>query len=115
MKVKLTVKQRINLQSILPEQGDFLTIKMIRVLREELSFSQKEHDLLQFVNHPNGSVEWSPKIAKKVIKTVEIPETIVSTIKEILEKANVAKQITEAHLDFYEMFMDLSTSPKKKK
>jgi len=27
MKVELTVKQRINLQSILPAQGDFLTMK----------------------------------------------------------------------------------------
>ena len=114
MKVKLTVKQRIDLQSILPPQGDFLTIKMIRQLRETLSFSQKEHELLKFVNHPNGSVEWSVSAAKKCLKDIEIPETIVNTIKEILERANTAKQITEAHLDFYEMFMDLSAEPKKK-
>ena len=115
MKVKLTIKQRIDLQSVLPQQGDFLTVKMIRVLREDLSFSQKEHKLLGFVNHPNGSVEWNAKAASKCIKEVEIPETIVSVIKETLEKLNAQKQITEVHLDFYEMFMDLSASPKTKK
>lgn len=113
MKVKLTVKQRIDLQSILPEQGDFLTVKMIRVLREDLSFSDAEHKSLKFVNYPNGSVKWDGPAAKICVKEVEIPETIVSTIKKILEKANAAKQITEAHLDFYEMFMDLETLKKK--
>lgn len=115
MKVKMKVKQRIDLQSILPATGDFLTVKMIRVLREDLSFTQKEHKLLNFVNHPNGSIEWNAKEAKKCIKEVEIPETIISIIKETLEQLNTAKQITEAHLDFYEMFMDLPTASKKKK
>ena len=115
MKVKLTVKQRIDLQSILPPQGDFLTIKMIRVLREDLSFTEKELEQLKLVRHDNGSVEWDAKAGKKCKKQIEIPETIVSTIKETLERANAAKQITEAHLDFYEMFMDLSASPETKK
>ncbi len=112
MKVKLKVTQRIDLQSILPKQGDFLTVKMIRVLKEELAFSQKEHNSLKFVRHPDGTVEWDGNVAKKCIKEVTIPESIVIVIKEILEKANAAKQITEAHLDFYEMFMDLKT-PKR--
>jgi len=112
MKVKLTVKQRINLQSILPAQGDFLTVKMVRVLRESLSFTQKEHESLKLVHHPNGSVEWDDKADKKCIKEFEIPETIISIIKETLEKLNASKQITEAHLDFYEMFMELPI-PKK--
>ena len=115
MKVKLTVKQRIDLQSILPQQGDFLTVKMIRVLRESLSFSQSEHKLLKFVHHPNGSIEWDAKSAEKCVKEFEIPETIVNIIKEALEKLNASKQITEAHLDFYELFIDLQTSGKKKK
>lgn len=105
MKTKLTVKQRLDLQSILPQTGDFLTVKMIRVLRETLSFNQEEHDSLKFIHHHNGSVEWNADAAKDCTKEVTIPETIVSVIKEILEKANANKQITEAHLDFYELFM----------
>jgi len=112
MIVKLTVKQRINLQSILPQQGDFLTIKMIRILREELSFSQEEHELLKLVSNQNGSVSWDGKAAENCIKEVEIPETVVSIVKETLEKLNAQKKITEVHLDFYEMFMDLGNSDK---
>lgn len=106
MKTKLTVKQRIDLQSILPQQGDFTTTKMVRLLREELSFSQEEHDVLKFKHRPDGSVEWNAPAAENYLKEVEIPETIVIVIKEILEKANAAKQITEAHLDFYELFIE---------
>lgn len=106
MKTKLTVKQRLDLQSILPQQGDFTTVKMVRILKEELSFSQEEHDLMKFKNHKNGSVEWEVSAAKKCKKEVEIPAAIVTIIKEILEKANAAKKITEAHLDFYELFME---------
>jgi len=112
MKVKLTVRQRLNLQGILPQQGDFLTVKMIRVLREELSFSQEEHELLKLVSNQNGSVSWDGEAAEDCIKEMEIPETIVSIIKQILEKLNEQKKITEAHLDFYEMFMDLGNSDK---
>jgi len=115
MIVKLTVKQRINLQSILPQQGDFLTVKMIRVLREELSFSQEEHELLKLVSNQNGSVSWDGKAAENCIKEVEIPETVVSIVKETLEKLNVQKKITEAHLDFYEMFMDLNKTEEPEK
>lgn len=105
MRTELIVKQRLDLQSILPKQGDFTTAKMIRVLRETLSFNQEEHDLLKFKHHPDGSVDWDPKTADQCSKEVEIPETIVTIIKELLEKANTNKQITDAHIDFYELFM----------
>lgn len=105
MKTILTVKQRIDLQSILPQQGDYTTSKMIRVLKEELSFSQEEHNILKFKRHQDGSVEWDANKADDCRKEVEIPETIVIIVKEILEKANIAKKITDAHLDFYELFV----------
>lgn len=114
MKVKLTIKQRIDLQSILPQQGDFVTVKMIRVLREDLSFTEKELEQLKLVRNPDGTVSWNAKAGEKCTKDIAIPETIVTTIKEILERANTSKQITDAHLDFYEMFMELSTSKTKK-
>jgi len=110
MKVRLTVKQRIDLQSILPAKGDFVTVKMLRVLREDLSFSQKEIEQLNLVKNPNGTVEWSIEAGDKCIKEVAIPETIINNVKETLERLNTAKQITDSHLDFYEMFMELPTT-----
>ena len=109
MKAKLTVKQRVDLQSILPPRGDFVTIKMIRVLREDLSFTEEELEKLQFKCRTDGNVEWNAEAAEKCIKEITIPEAIITTSKEILERANTAKQITDAHLDFYEMFMELPT------
>lgn len=105
MKTELTVKQRLDLQSILPKEGDFTTVKMLRVLREELSFSEEEHELLKFKFFQNGSVEWNKDAAKDCIKEINIPQVIVDEVKKILEKLNIQKKITESHLDFYELFM----------
>jgi hypothetical protein len=111
MKVTLTVKQRIDLQSILPKEGDYTTIKMVRVLRESLSFNQEEHDKLKFVTKSNGGIEWDGTKADECTKEINIPEVIVSQIKKILETANTSKKMRETHIDFWEMFM-LPDEPK---
>lgn len=46
--MKLIVFERINLLSILPVQGDFTSLKIIRKLREDLSCDEQENKVLQF-------------------------------------------------------------------
>ena len=41
--MKLDVGERIRLLGILPEKGNLLTLKIVRELRDDLSFSEKEH------------------------------------------------------------------------
>ncbi|KKL11469.1 hypothetical protein LCGC14_2545550, partial [marine sediment metagenome] len=38
----LNVKQRLLLLNILPDQGDYITLKIIREQQERLSFSEEE-------------------------------------------------------------------------
>ena len=38
MKLKLSVYERLVLLNILPKEGNFITLKIIRQLREDLSF-----------------------------------------------------------------------------
>ena len=40
--MKLTIFERTRLLGILPPQGDILTLKILRKLRESLSFSEEE-------------------------------------------------------------------------
>lgn len=108
MKLTLNVKQRIDLQSILPEQGNFLIFRMIRVLRESLSFNKKEHGMLKFQTHENGAISWEPKHAHKCSKEVEIPEPIVKIVKNVLKKMNREGKITEAHFGFFKLFFSVS-------
>ena len=46
--MKLSVIERLTLQAMLPEKGSFTNLKLIRVAREALSFTDAEHRLLQF-------------------------------------------------------------------
>lgn len=40
--MELTIQERVKLLEILPAQGDLLTLKILRKLRETLSFSEEE-------------------------------------------------------------------------
>ena len=46
--MKLSVIERLTLQAMLPEKGSFTNLRLIRVAREALSFTDAEHRLLQF-------------------------------------------------------------------
>ena len=46
--MKLTVPERLILVNILPAESDYTTLKLVRKLRESLSFSEEEHKQLNF-------------------------------------------------------------------
>ena len=54
--MKLEVYERIVLLNILPQEGDFTTLKLVRKLRESLSFSEKEIADIDFKNTWNCPV-----------------------------------------------------------
>ncbi len=114
MKTKLTVRNRFDLQSVIPKEGDLTAMKMIREVREDLSFSQEEHDQFEIKIFPNGGVSWNATKAEEVDnKEVTIPQTIVELIQKALEKLNVDKRIQDEHIDLYDMFIE--NEPKEAK
>jgi hypothetical protein len=46
--VKLTMGERFNLLSLLPKEGDYTTVKILRKLRETLSPDEKENEEYDF-------------------------------------------------------------------
>jgi len=132
MKVKLQVAERINLLSILPREGNFIDLKIIRELRENLSFKDEEHGKLQFrypwkcpkcgfihqvvtsqvsfVKCPEcgsgmqntGQITWNGERAEEV--EIEFSNRGFAIISEALEKLNNEKKLTEAHFNLYEKF-----------
>ena len=132
--MELTTMERTKLIGLLPPQGDILTLKIVRKLRETLSFSEEELKLMEvkyeFVCHQGGCTNkgyWpvAPRCAEhdKLMvptgqltlnltpelqaKTKEIhmgPEAI-KIASEALKRANEAKQLTDAHISLYEKFL----------
>jgi hypothetical protein len=102
--MKFTVRDRILLIGMLPPQGDFRTIKLLRKLREALAFTEIENKDFKIVSSPNGQVTWDGEkgsAGKEVLVGDVMFEVIVGLLKDMDEK----KALTENHVDLYEMFI----------
>ena len=97
----LNTFDRLILLNIMPKEGDITTLKIIRKLKDDLSFSEEEHTALQFKNE-DGQIMW--KEDADIKKETEIGEKATDIIAEALKALNKAKKLTEAHISIYERF-----------
>jgi len=98
----LSVFDRLILLNILPKEGDITTLKIIRTLKDNLSFSEDEHKSLEF-KHEGDQIAWQQ--GADIPKEIEIGEKATDIIIESLKSLNKAKKLTEAHLPLYEKFI----------
>ena len=66
--MELTVGERLILLSVLPEEGDFTTLKVVKDMRMNLSFTEEEHKEYKF----RSGGDWSkgcPRCGSQGIKT----------------------------------------------
>jgi hypothetical protein len=97
----LNTFDRLILLNIMPKEGDITTLKIIRKLKDDLSFSEEEHTALQFKNE-GGNIMW--KEDADIQKEIEIGEKATDIIADALKALNKAKKLTEAHIPIYERF-----------
>ena len=103
--MKLTVLERIMLGNALPEEGNFLTLKIVRELREAMSFDEVEHKRLK-LRVDGGQIHWDNQAAKEAgPKDIKIGEKATDVIVECLKKLDEQKKLTQDHLSLYEKFM----------
>ena len=128
--MKLTVYERLALISILPKEGDFVTLKLVRKLRETLSFSEKEIAQIDFQNmwkcptcqkveftsvQPKcedcnrymvtaGQVTWDEKKATKLIKEVHLGDSMMALCSSVLKRLSDEEKLTEQQMTLYEKF-----------
>ncbi|HDY88895.1 MAG TPA: hypothetical protein ENH82_12385 [bacterium] len=113
----LTVFERLILLNVLPVEGDFTTLKIVRHLREDLSFSEEEHKLLDFKNAGEtfveengtetivgeGQVKWKETVP---VKGIQIGEKATDIIVCVLKKLNDDKKLRNEHMSLYEKFVE---------
>ena len=102
-KEQMTVMERMILLGLLPGEGDITTLRIVRKLREDLSFSEQEHKDLQ-ISQADGQIKWDQKKAKAKPITLGPKATriIVKTLKTLNEKGKLLSQ----HLDLYDRFVE---------
>jgi hypothetical protein len=104
--MELKVYDRLILLNILPKEGDFTTLKIVRKLREDLSFSESEHAALQF-KQDGGNVQW--KQGGDIPKDIPIGEKASDIIAEVLKKLDKEKKLQDQHYTLYELFVEKVT------
>jgi len=102
--MKLGVFDRLILLNILPKEGDFTTLKIIRTMREDLSFSEEEHKALEF-KQEEANIQW--KKEADIERDVNFGEKATDIIVGVLKALNDAKppKLTEQHFSLYEKFV----------
>lgn len=123
----LTVSERFALSGLLPPTGDFLTLKDIRQLREELAISEEDRKEVQFINEfkcPQCEVKdvfpapvkcgkcdvWMKTTGQvgctnwEFEKEVPIPDYLKELISATLKKMNDDKTLEDKHISIYDKF-----------
>ena len=105
MEVELTVLERLVLLSILPKEGTFMTLKLLRKFREALSFDELELKRLK-IKQEGDKVVWDMVEGAKIIKKLKVGETLSKMIKDSLTTLDKQEKLTEDHFSLYEKFVE---------
>jgi len=98
---KLSVHQRLVLLNILPQEGDLTTIRLVRELREDLSFSEDEHAALNF-QHGQGNVRWNDDVVDD--KDIDIGPKAADVVRKALGELDKNGKLREGHLSLVDTF-----------
>jgi len=95
MDIELNVLERLALLSILPEQGNLTALRIIRKLREDLSFSEEENAALNF-QIAEGQVRWNTDA--DTVKAITFGATALEFVLDQLRAKSEAGELRQDHL-----------------
>lgn len=98
----LNVRDRLGVLGVLPKEGDIVTLRIIRKLQEELSFTEKELKDFKIVQS-DGRLTWDA--SKDKGKEIEIGEKANDIIVLALSKLNEQKKLQLEQMELYDMFI----------
>jgi len=101
----LTVKERIVLgQALIGVRGNLTELRIIRQLREDLSFSEEEHKELNIQIEGDG-IFWNTEGEQP--KEIEIGDVARKIIVNRLRELNAQHILNEDHLDIIDKFPEV--------
>ncbi|MCK5607038.1 hypothetical protein KAR91_34460 [Candidatus Pacearchaeota archaeon] len=100
--MELNTVERLTLLNILPMEGTFITLKLVRELREMLSFDELELKRLSFVQE-GDQARWDE--SGDTLKDCGIGEKMTDLIVECLKKLDDEKKLNLQAFSLYEKFV----------
>lgn len=101
--MKLNVPERVILLGILPKEGDFTTLKILRELQSNIGFSEEDHKKYKIETEDNFVKFDVEKGSKEV--DIEIGDKGKEIIKEALQSLDKNKKLEPKHFSLYEKFV----------
>ena len=98
--MELSIMERLVLLSVLPLEGNFVTLKVTRELQNELSFTEQEIAECN-IRSEGDRAFWD----KDVIKNIEFGHKAKDIVVNVLSKMNEDKQLRMEHMPLYEKFI----------
>ena len=99
----LNVKQRLLLLNILPNEGSYDVLKIVRDQQALLSFTDEEHKRLK-IQQRDGMFVWDESADAPV--EVHIGEIAATVVKRALRQLNEEGQLQMEFLPLYEHFVE---------
>jgi len=96
--MKLSVMDRVQLLSIMPKEGNFVTLRIVRDLQRDLSFTEAEMKEVGMHIDKNNRYAWE----KNIDKEVEIGEVALGIIKAAFDEYDKQGKMNMYTLDLYE-------------
>jgi len=103
-KVKLNLFERVVVMSLLPAEGSFLTLKIVRELQMELAPSEEEAALAGLEDLLTGGIRaenWFAVEEKEVI----FGDIALGLVVDTLKKLNDEEKLLNDHYTIYEKFI----------
>jgi hypothetical protein len=102
MDTKLNCGERLIILNVMPKEGNFITLRMIRNLVQKLGLTAEEIVNFQVEEAPGGQVRWGPMGA--IEKEFEFAQAEVDLIKKQLKKMDDDGKLTNDTFTVYEKF-----------
>jgi len=103
--MKLTVLERIVSLNLLPKEGSYVNLKLVRKAREALSFDDIENKRLAFVQD-GDQIRWNEMEARQINKDIELGDTVTNIVIEALKKLDKDGKLRDEHYTLYEKFVE---------
>ena len=98
----LSILERLIVLHLLPKEGSFANLKLLRVAKESLSFNEEENKALNF-RQEGEQIKWDNVVVTD--KEIEVGEVVTQMIVKELKKMDGEGKLIEEHVGVYEKFI----------
>ena len=101
MRLNLNFHDRLVLLQLLPGENNYVTLKLIREVKDNLGITEEEYEKYKIKRQENGRISFDSKKASEE-KEFEISRIVMNIIKKELERLDSQKRLTEEQFPLYE-------------